>query len=79
MFIRISSAPDIEAGVEVGDLFRAVRYRFDPMSKVTLIEKISGSLSEYDKYSRNHYIDDVEIDPPLTQQEANDLNVWQLS
>lgn len=58
--IKKASKADNDAGIFVGDIFKAFRSNQDP-SKVLLIEKISGSRAKYLKESMNFYISDIDI------------------
>ena len=53
--LRIDNGASPMMGVEVGDIFLAERYVVDPDTKFTLIEKLSGSTTQYYNSSMNHY------------------------
>lgn len=66
--IKITSDPSPESGIEIGDIFIAKSYWLDPYEKITLVEKVSGSNSVYEKESMNHYKNDCQIFKDTLQQ-----------
>lgn len=55
LYIEITERPSPKEGIEIGDVFLARAYLFDPSEKFTLIRKVEGSKKKYKEQTRNHY------------------------